>query len=340
MRKVRIGINGFGRIGRNALKVAFAHKDHCEIVGINDLTDTKTLAHLLKHDTAYGTYDHAISFDEKSITVDGIQIQVFAEKDPAMIPWGQLDTDVVVESTGRFLDKETAGAHIKGGAKRVVISAPSKGKDPAPTHVMGVNPADGTEEIINNASCTTNNIAPVMMVLDQTFGIQKALMSTIHSFTASQMIQDGPSKDLREARAASQNIVPTSTGAAIATTLSLPNLKDKFDGLSFRVPTIVVSCSDITVVLNRDVTVEEVNAAMVEASNRPELKGILGTTTEELVSSDFKGDPHSSVVDLSLTRVVGGNLVKVVCWYDNEWGYSNRLVEQVISVGQRAIPQT
>jgi glyceraldehyde 3-phosphate dehydrogenase len=334
MRKVRIGINGFGRIGRNALKVAFAHREHCEVVGINDLTDTKTLAHLLRHDTAYGTYDKEISFDEKSITVDGVHITVFAEKDPAMLPWGQLDTDIVIESTGRFLDKVSAGAHLKGGAKRVIISAPSKGDDPAPTHVMGVNPSDGTEEIINNASCTTNNIAPVMMILDEVFGIDKALMSTVHSFTASQMIQDGPSKDLREARAASQNIVPTSTGAAIATALALPNLKGKFDGLSFRVPTIVVSCSDITVLLKKDVTVEELNNTFVEASKRPELQGILGVTTEQLVSSDFKGNPHSSVIDLSLTRVVGGNFVKVVAWYDNEWGYSNRLVEQAIRVGQ------
>ncbi len=337
MRKVRIGINGFGRIGRNALKVAFAHREHCEVVGINDLTDTKTLAHLLRHDTAYGTYDKEISFDEKSITVDGVQITVFAEKDPAALPWGQLDTDIVIESTGRFLDKATAGAHIKGGAKRVIISAPSKGDDPAPTHVMGVNPSDGTEEIINNASCTTNNIAPVMMILDEVFGIDKALMSTVHSFTASQVIQDAPSKDLREARAASQNIVPTSTGAAIATTLSLPNLKGKFDGLSFRVPTIVVSCSDITVLLKKDVTVEELNNAFIEASKRPELQGILGVTTEPLVSSDYKGNPHSCVIDMPLTRVVGGNFVKVVAWYDNEWGYSNRLVEQAIKVGQSII---
>ena len=335
MRKVRIGINGFGRIGRNALKVAFAHRDHCEIVGINDLTDTKTLAHLLKHDTAYGMYAHEVSFDATSLTVDGQQIKVFAEKDPANLPWGELDTDVVIESTGHFLDKVTAGAHLKGGAKRVIISAPSKGEDPAPTHVIGVNPSDGSAEIINNASCTTNNIAPVMMVLNEVFGIEKALMSTIHSFTASQVIQDAPSKDLREARAASQNIVPTSTGAAIAVTQSLPELKDKFDGLSFRVPTIVVSCSDVTALLGRNVTVEEVNEALKAASERPELKGILGVTSEPLVSSDFKGDPHSSIVDLPLTRVVGGNLVKVVCWYDNEWGYSNRLVEQAIGIGRQ-----
>ena len=334
MKKVRIGINGFGRIGRNALKVAFEHRDVCEVVGINDLTDTKTLAHLLKHDSTYGEYAYAVSHEDGFITVDGIRIKVFAEKDPSMLKWGELDTDVVIESTGRFLDKETAGAHIKGGAKRVVISAPSKGNDPAPTHVLGVNPADGSEAIINNASCTTTNISPVMMVLDATFGIEKALMSTIHSYTASQLLQDGPAKDIREARAAAQNIVPTSTGAAIATTQALPGLKGKFDGLSFRVPTIVVSCSDITALLKRDVTVEEINSALIEASKRPELQGILGVTEEELVSSDFKGNSHSAIIDLSLTRVVGGNLVKVVAWYDNEWGYSNRLVEQVILVGQ------
>jgi glyceraldehyde 3-phosphate dehydrogenase len=334
MKKVRIGINGFGRIGRNALKVAFEHRDVCEVVGINDLTDTKTLAHLLKHDSTYGEYGYSVSHEDGFITVDGVKIKVFAEKDPAMLKWGELDTDVVIESTGRFLDKETAGAHIKGGAKRVVISAPSKGNDPAPTHVLGVNPADGSEAIINNASCTTNNISPVMMVLDATFGVEKALMSTIHSYTASQLLQDGPAKDIREARAAAQNIVPTSSGAAIATTQALPNLKGKFDALSFRVPTIVVSCSDITSLLKRDVTVEEVNNALIEASKRPELQGILGVTEEELVSSDFKGNSHSAIIDLALTRVVGGNLVKVVAWYDNEWGYSNRLVEQVILVGQ------
>lgn len=335
MKKVRIGINGFGRIGRNALKVALEHANECEVVGINDLTDTKTLAHLLKHDSTYGTYRHEVSHDDQNIIVNGQKIRVFAEKDPAMLKWGDLNVDVVIESTGRFLDKVTAGAHLKGGAKRVVISAPSKGDDPAPTHVMGVNPSDGKAEIINNASCTTNNIAPVMMVLDEVFGIEKALMSTVHSYTASQVIQDAPSKDVREARAAAVNIVPTSTGAAIATTLSLPNLKGKFDGLSFRIPTIVVSCSDITAVLKKEVTVEEVNKALEDASKSAGLKGILGVTHEELVSTDFRGDSHSAVVDLPLTRVVGGNLVKVVAWYDNEWGYSNRLVEQVIHVGKQ-----
>ncbi len=335
MKKVRIGINGFGRIGRNALKIAFEHRNDCEVVGINDLTDTKTLAHLLKHDSTYGTYRYDVSHDDQHVIVDGQKIRVFAEKDPAMLKWGELDVDVVIESTGRFLDKITAGAHIKGGAKRVVISAPSKGEEPAPTHVMGVNPADGSSDIISNASCTTNNVAPVMMVLDEVFGVEKSLMSTIHSYTASQVIQDAPLKDLREARAAAVNIVPTSSGAAIATTLALPNLKDKFDALSFRVPTIVVSCSDITALLKKDVTVGDVNKALEDASKRHELKGILGVTHEELVSTDFRGDSHSAVVDLPLTRVVGGNLVKVVVWYDNEWGYSNRLVEQVIHVGKQ-----
>jgi glyceraldehyde 3-phosphate dehydrogenase len=334
MKKVKIGINGFGRIGRNALKIAFEHREQCEIVGINDLTDTKTLAHLLRHDTAYGEYKHDISFDEKSLTVDGVHIKVFAEKDPAALPWGDLDVDVVIESTGRFLDKETAGAHLKGGAKRVVISAPSKGNDPAPTHVLGVNPATGEEEIISNASCTTNCITPVMAVLEETFGIKKALMSTIHSYTASQLIQDGPAKDIREARAAGQNIVPTSTGAAIATALSLPALKGIFDGLSFRVPTIVVSVSDITALLKKDVTVDDINNAFIAASKDPRYAGILDVTHEELVSSDFKGNSHSTIIDLPLTRVVDGDFVKVVAWYDNEWGYSNRLVEQTILVGQ------
>ena len=335
MKKVKIGINGFGRIGRNALKVAMEHRDECQVVGINDLTMPKTLAHLLKYDTAYGTYVYEVESDEKSITVDGVKIPVFSEKDPALLNWGGLDTDIVIESTGRFLDKESAGAHIKGGAKRVIISAPSKGDSPAPTHVIGVNPSDGKELIINNASCTTNCIAPVMAVLDKVFGIEKALMSTVHSYTASQMLQDAPAKDIREARAAGMNIVPTSTGAAIATTLCLPQLRGLFDGLSFRVPSIVVSISDITAVLKKNVTVEEVNNALIEASKQTEYKGILGVTNEELVSSDYKGNPYSAIIDLSLTRVVDKNFVKVVAWYDNEWGYSNRLVEQAILVGQQ-----
>lgn len=337
MKTVRIGINGFGRIGRNALKVAFEHRDSCIVVGINDLTDTKTLAHLLKHDSTYGEYQYEVSHDDESITVDGVKIKVFAEKDPSQLKWGELETDIVIESTGRFLDRDSAGAHLTAGAKKVIISAPSKGANPAPTHVLGVNPSDGSEDIINNASCTTNCITPVIAVLETTFGIEKALMSTVHSYTQSQMLQDGPTKDIREARAAAVNIVPTTTGAAIATTQSLPQLKGRFDGLSFRVPTIVVSISDITAVLKRDVTVDEVNEALIQASKSPQYAGIIDTTREELVSTDYKGNSHSAIVDLSLTKVVDGNFVKVIAWYDNEWGYSNRLVEQAIHIGQSII---
>lgn len=334
MALVRIGINGFGRIGRNAFKVASEHRDACEVVGINDLTDTRTLALLLKHDTAYGEYAYDVSHEPGAIIVNGKRIPVYAEKDPSMLPWGETQTDVVIESTGRFLDIDSAGAHLKAGAKRVVISAPSKGNNPAPTHVLGVNPSDGSAEIINNASCTTNCITPIMAVLEAEFGIEMAMMSTVHSYTASQALQDAPLKDLREARAAAQNIVPTSTGAAIATTESMPSLKGKFDGVSFRVPTIVVSLSDITAVLKRDVSVQEINDILTAASKRPIYQGIIGVSDEPLVSSDYKGNPHSCVIDLLMTRVVGGRMIKVVAWYDNEWGYSNRLVEQVIMVGQ------
>lgn len=333
MSKTRLAINGFGRIGRNALKIAFQHRDICEVVGINDLTDNKTLAHLLKHDTAYGNYQYDVAYDEESITVDGYRIRVTAEKEPNVLPWGELDVDVVLECTGRFLDKEGAGKHIQAGAKRVIISAPSKGSEPAPTHVMGVNPSNGEEPIINNASCTTNCITPVMAILDKEFGIDLAMMSTVHSFTQSQMLQDGPAKDIREARAASQNIVPTTTGAAIATTQALPQLKDRFNGLSFRVPTIVVSLSDITALLKREVTVDELNQAFINAA-QGEYQGIVAVSHEELVSSDYKGNPFSCIIDLPLTTVVGGKMVKIIAWYDNEWGYSNRLVEQAIKVGQ------
>jgi glyceraldehyde 3-phosphate dehydrogenase len=334
MSKVKLAINGFGRIGRNAFKIAFSHRDHCEIVGINDLSDNATLAYLLKHDTAYGAYQHDISFDDQSITIDGVRIPMYAEKDPTQLPWGQLKVDVVLECTGRFLDKQSAGAHLTAGARKVVISAPSKGDDPAPTHVIGVNPSDGSEPIINNASCTTNCITPIMAVLEEAFGIEMAMMSTVHSYTQDQMLQDGPHKDPRRARAAGQNIVPTSTGAAIATTESIASLKGKFDGISFRVPTLVVSLSDVTAVLKKKVTVDEVNEVLRHASKH-HYKGIIGVTDEELVSSDFKGDPHSCIVDLPSTMVVNGTMLKVVAWYDNEWGYSNRLVEQAIRHGHR-----
>ena len=328
----KIAINGFGRIGRNAFKLAF-ERDDIEVVAINDLTDTKTLAHLLKHDSTYGTYHYDVSYDENSIFVAGKQIRVLAERDPALLPWGEFGIDVVIEATGLFVQPEKARAHINAGAKKVVISAPAKG-DGAKFIVLGVNEHELTREddIISNASCTTNCIAPVMAVLEREFGIEKSLMTTVHSYTASQRILDAPAKDLREARSAAENIVPTTTGAAIATAKVIPSLEGKFDGLSVRVPTAVVSLSDITAVLKRSTTKEEINEVFKRAAADPFYQGILAVTDEPLVSMDFKGNSHSSIVDLSLTNVVDGNLIKVVAWYDNEWGYSNRLVEIVADV--------
>ena len=328
----KIAINGFGRIGRNAFKLAF-ERDDIEVVAINDLTDTKTLAHLLKHDSTYGTYHYDVSYDENSIFVAGKQIRVLAERDPALLPWGKIGIDVVIEATGLFVQPEKARAHINAGAKKVVISAPAKGEG-AKFIVLGVNEHELTREddIISNASCTTNCIAPVMAVLEREFGIEKSLMTTVHSYTASQRILDAPAKDLREARSAAENIVPTTTGAAIATTKVIPSLEGKFDGLSVRVPTPVVSLSDITAVLKRNTTKEEINEVFKRAAADPFYQGILAVTDEPLVSMDFKGNSHSSIVDLSLTNVVDGNLIKVVAWYDNEWGYSNRLVEIVADV--------
>lgn len=323
----KIAINGFGRIGRNAFKLAF-ERDDIEVVAINDLTDTKTLAHLLKHDSTYGTYHYDVSYDENSIFVDGKQIRVLAEKDPVLLPWVEFGVDVVIEATGLFVQPDKARAHINAGAKKVVISAPAKGEG-AKFIVLGVNEHELTREddIISNASCTTNCIAPVMAILEREFGIEKSLMTTIHSYTASQRILDAPAKDLREARSAAENIVPTTTGAAIATAKVIPSLVGKFDGLSVRVPTAVVSLSDITAVLKRNTTKEEINEVFKHAAADPFYQGILTVTEEPLVSTDFKGNSHSTIVDLELTNVVGGNLVKVVAWYDNEWGYSNRLVE-------------
>ena len=328
----KIAINGFGRIGRDAFKLAF-ERDDIEVVAINDLTDTKTLAHLLKHDSTYGTYHHDVSYDDNSIFVAGKQIRVLAEKDPALLPWGEFGVDVVIEATGLFVQPEKARAHINAGAKKVVISAPAKGEG-AKFIVLGVNEHELTREddIISNASCTTNCIAPVMAILEREFGIEKSLMTTVHSYTASQRILDAPAKDLREARSAAENIVPTTTGAAIATAKVIPSLVGKFDGLSVRVPTAVVSLSDITAVLKRNTTKEEINEVFKLAAADPFYQGILTVTEEPLVSTDFKGNSHSSIVDLELTNVVGGNLVKIVAWYDNEWGYSNRLVEIVADV--------
>jgi glyceraldehyde 3-phosphate dehydrogenase len=332
--KIRVAINGFGRIGRMSFRILAERKD-VEVVGINDLTDTKTLAHLLKHDTNYGEFGHDVSFDDTSIIVDGVAIPVSAEKDPTMLPWGDLQVDVVIESTGRFVTTEAASAHLKAGAKKVVLSAPAK-DDETPTIVIGANEErlSETGDVISNASCTTNSIAAVMGVMEMEFGIQKAMLTTVHSYTATQALQDGPSKDLRESRAAAQNLVPTTTGAAKAVALTVPSLKGKFDGLSVRVPTSVVSISDVTMLLGRDTTKEEINDVFKKHAKESYFQGIIAVTEEPLVSSDYIGNSHSGTVDLLLTNVVDGNLAKVVVWYDNEWGYSNRLVELVADVGK------
>lgn len=332
--KTRVGINGFGRIGRNAFKVAFERSD-VEVVAINDLTDTKTLAHLLKHDSNYGTYHKEVSFDDSGIIVDGKHIEVLAEKEPSSLPWKDHKVDVVIESTGFFVDPAKARAHIDAGAKKVVISAPAKGEG-ATTIVLGVNEdkLETAEDIISNASCTTNCITPVAAVIENNFGIEKAMMTTVHSYTASQKLQDAPSKDFREARNAAENIVPTTTGASIAAGQALPALQGIFGGMSIRVPTPVVSLSDFVIITKKPVSVEEVNEAFKKAAKEPYYQGILEVTEEELVSSDFIGNSHSCIVDTKLTAVVGGNMLKVVAWYDNEWGYSNRLVEVVADAGR------
>lgn len=336
---IKVAINGFGRIGRNTCKIALSHPE-LEVVAVNDLTDTKTLAHLLKHDSNYGLYHQEVSFDEQDLIVAGKKIRVLAEKDPSALPWKDMGVDVVIESTGFFTKHEDLQKHLQAGAKRVVLSAPEKANEAHDeehdTFVIGANAEDITAEntIISNASCTTNCITPVMVVLDKEFGVEKSLMTTVHSYTSSQRLQDAPAKDLREARNAAENIVPTTTGASKAAALAYKPLKGIFGGMSIRVPTPVVSLSDITFVSKKDTTVEEVNAALVAASKQPELRGIIAATEEELVSSDYIGNSHSAIIDLKLTNVVAGNLVKVVAWYDNEWGYSNRLVENVINVGK------
>ena len=331
---VKLAINGFGRIGRNAFKIAFGRED-TEIVAINDLTDAKTLAHLLKYDSNYGIYGATVEYDDENIIVDGKKIRVLAEKEPANLPWADMGVDVVIESTGFFTDPAKARAHIDAGAKKVVISAPAKGEG-AKTIVLGVNEDEITadDEIISNASCTTNCIAPVMKVLEDNLGIEKAMMTTVHSYTASQKLQDAPAKDLREARNAAENIVPTTTGASKAAALTIPSLKGKFNGLSVRVPTPVVSLSDITAISKRPTSIEEINDIFRRAAKEDYYQGILAATDEELVSIDYRGNAHSCIVDLKLTDVVDGNLIKVVAWYDNEWGYSNRLVELSVDFGK------
>ena len=331
---VKIAINGFGRIGRNALKIALERRD-LQIVAINDLTDTKTLAKLLQFDSSYGIYSKKVNFDENNLIIGSRKIRVLSETDPKKLPWKELGVDVVIESTGLFTDPAKAKAHLSAGAKKVVISAPAKGEG-AKTIVIGVNEdqVDAKDTILSNASCTTNCIAPVMKILEDNFGIEKAMMTTVHSYTASQRLQDAPAKDLREARAAAENIVPTTTGASKAAALTIPSLKDKFNGLSVRVPTPVVSLADITAVIKKNTTKEELNRILKKAAREPYYEGIVATTEEELVSTDFRGNAHSAIIDLPLTDVVDGNLIKVVAWYDNEWGYSNRLVELAADFGK------
>lgn len=332
---VKIGINGFGRIGRNFFRAALAKDSNIEIVAVNDLTDNKTLAHLLKYDTITGRLDAEVTFDNDQIVVNGTAIKVFAERDPANLPWGELGVDIVIESTGHFTKSVDAAKHIAAGAKKVIVSAPASGDDVA-TVVLGVNEGDydpAVHNIISNASCTTNCLAPLAKVFMDNFGIDTGFMTTVHAYTADQNLQDGPHGDLRRARAAAQNVIPTSTGAAKALGVVLPELVGKLDGYALRVPVITGSITDLTITTSSDVTVEKINAAYKAAAEGP-LKGILKYTEDEIVSSDIVGDPHSSIFDAGLTKVIG-NQVKVASWYDNEWGYSNRLVDVAEYVGER-----
>jgi len=324
---MKIAINGFGRIGRAVFKIALDNPE-VEIMAINDLADLKNLAYLLKYDTAYGVYKHSVEVKENALVVGGKEIKALSEKDPAQLPWGEMEIDVVIESTGIFKDRESVSGHLEAGAKKVLISAPTKDES-IKTVVYGVNhnQLKPEDDIVSNASCTTNCIAPIMKVLENKFGVEKSLMSTIHSYTSTQSLVDGPSKkDFKRGRAAGYNLVPTSTGAAVATTLTIPSLKGNFDGMAFRVPTLVGSISDVTAVLKKEVNEEEVNEAFQEAE-RGDLKNILKTTEDPLVSVDIIGSTYSTIIPLELTKVVGGNLLKVVGWYDNEWGYSSRMLD-------------
>ncbi|CAN7761363.1 MULTISPECIES: type I glyceraldehyde-3-phosphate dehydrogenase [Paenibacillus] len=332
----KVGINGFGRIGRNVFRAALNNPD-VQIVAVNDLTDVKTLAHLLKYDTTHGKLDATVEAGEGELIVNGRSIKVFAERNPGDLPWASVGAEIVIESTGIFTAKEKAELHLKGGAKKVIISAPASDEDI--TIVLGVNedkydPAAHT--IISNASCTTNCLAPFAKVINDSFGIVKGMMTTVHSYTNDQSVLDVPHKDLRRARAAAENIIPSSTGAAKAIGLVLPELKGKLNGMAMRVPTPNVSVTDLVVELKVNVTVDEVNAALKQASEGP-LKGILNYTEDALVSSDFNGDPASSTIDALSTMVVGDNMLKVVSWYDNEWGYSNRVVDLVAFIAKKGL---
>ncbi|MFA6000290.1 MAG: type I glyceraldehyde-3-phosphate dehydrogenase [Candidatus Paceibacterota bacterium] len=337
MKKIRVGINGFGRIGRAFLKVSW-DRPEIEIIAVNDLGDVANMAYLLKYDTVYREWKHEISAEGQEIIVDGKRIKVLAEKDPAMLPWKDLDIDVVVESTGLFTSYDKAGAHLKAGAKKVVISAPAKGESKdvqGETILMAVNEEKfGTCDVTSNASCTTNAASPLIAILHEAIGIEKAILNTVHGYTASQALVDGPSKkDMREGRAAAQNIVPSSTGAAIAVTKAFPELTGLFDGISIRVPVPAGSIVDITFISKKETTAEEVNSILKKAAGDKKWAGIFSTTEEPLVSSDILGSHFGSIADLVMTRVVGGNLVKVMGWYDNEMGYTYTLVDHVIKTG-------
>ncbi|OZI08521.1 type I glyceraldehyde-3-phosphate dehydrogenase [Siphonobacter sp. BAB-5385] len=330
MAKVRVAINGFGRIGRLSFR-RLLEKENVEIVAINDLTDNATLAHLLKYDSVHGKFAGTVESDSESLTVNGNKIHAYAERDPKLLPWGDLNIDVVIESTGRFVDEAGAGQHLTAGAKKVVISAPAKGN--VKTVVLGVNDdtLNADDKIISNASCTTNCLAPMAKVIDDTFGIEKGYMTTVHAYTADQNLQDAPHSDLRRARAAALSIIPTSTGAAKAIGLVLPNLKGKLDGSALRVPTPTGSVTDLTLVLKKEATAEEINAAMKAAAEGP-MKGYLFYATDPIVSADIVGDSHSCIFDSELTSSQG-TLVKIVGWYDNEAGYSSRIADLVAKIG-------
>jgi glyceraldehyde 3-phosphate dehydrogenase len=335
---VRVGINGFGRIGRNFFRAARENakqgKGDVEVVAVNDLTDNHTLAHLLKYDSTFGQLDGEVTFDESSISVDGKPIKASAERDPSQLGWGDLGVDIVIESTGRFTDRDNASLHLKAGARKVIISAPAKGEDV--TIVMGVNDSSydpASHDIISNASCTTNSVVPMAKVLLDAFGIERGFMTTIHAYTNDQVILDFPHKDLRRARSAARNVIPTTTGAAKAASLAIPELKGKLDGIALRVPVEDGSLTDLAVVLGREATVDEVNGAFEQAADGP-LRGIIRYCTDPIVSSDIVGDPHSCIFD-ALSTQANGNLIKAFGWYDNEWGYSNRLVDLSQLVGSQ-----
>jgi glyceraldehyde 3-phosphate dehydrogenase len=333
---VKVGINGFGRIGRNIFRTALGDKD-IDFVGVNDITDTKTLAHLLKYDSVLGNLHHDISESEKGITVEGEEFRVFSERDPALIPWESVGAEIVIESTGLFTKAEDARKHLRGSVKKVIISAPAKNEDI--TIVLGVNEDQydpQAHNVISNASCTTNCLAPVAKVIHEHFGIRSAQMTTIHSYTNDQQLLDLPHKDLRRARAAGLSMIPTSTGAAKAVALVLPELKGKFDGISVRVPTPNVSLIDVVMDVERETTTEDVNKALKDAANE-ELRGILAFSEEPLVSVDFRKNSNSSIVDAEYTKVIGGRMVKILSWYDNEWGYSCRVRDLVKYIAQKGL---